>query len=331
MNVLQRPRAKEFCGTMRDYIIDTDVTLTFAVQYGGKTILDEEYVPDANNQVRIRKLGKFCELSLWGVWCAGETSWQTDAAGTFRFLINGVQDSESYVMFSRLQTKKDAGAPGWLSEVNRKVTRDGCKEFISMVMTEGARVTVTGYAPDGAGTEAVLLTVNNVPEVAPLTIDVSPARIKTLFPSLFLERYVVNCNCYGYEFLMDNTRYVDTWCFRYKNVYDMPETLSAVGGITLKGNNEDDTAAMYGVDRKFGVKVTDEYTVNSGVIMLQSDYRLWHNLLNAQEADVYVDGEWLPILITKQKFERELRRSVLKAVEFSFRMADAEQNNLIQV
>lgn len=331
MNVLQRPRAKEFCGTMRDYIIDTDVTLTFAVQYGGKTILDEEYVPDANNQVRIRKLGKFCELALWGVWCAGETSWQTDAAGTFRFLINGVQDSESYVMFSRLQTKKDAGAPGWLSEVNRKVTRDGCKEFISMVMTEGARVTVTGYAPDGAGTEAVLLTVNNVPEVAPLTIDVSPARIKALFPSLILERYVVNCNGYGYEFLIDNTRYVDTWCFRYKNVYDMPETLSAVGGITLKGNNEDDTAAMYGVDRKFGVKVTDEYTANSGVVMLQSDYLLWHNLLNAQETDIYIDGEWLPILITKQKFERELRRSVLKAVEFSFRMADSEQNNLMRL
>lgn len=331
MNVLQRPRAKEFCGTMRDYIIDTDVTLTFAVQYGGKTILDEEYVPDANNQVRIRKLGKFCELALWGVWCAGETSWQTDAAGTFRFLINGVQDSESYVMFSRLQTKKDAGSPGWLSEVNRKVTRDGCKEFISMVMTAGARVTVTGYAPDGASTEAVLLTVNNVPGVAPLTIDVSPARIKALFSSLILERYVVNCNGYGYEFLIDGTRYVDTWCFRYKNVYDMPETLSAVGGITLKGNNEDDTAAMYGVDRKFGVKVTDEYTANSGVVMLQSDYLLWHNLLNAQETDIYVDGEWLPILITKQKFERELRRSMLKAVEFSFRMADSEQNNLIRL
>ena len=71
MNVLQRPREKEFCATMRDYIIDTDVTITFAVKYGGKTILDEEYVPDANNQVRVRKLGKFCELALWGVWCSG--------------------------------------------------------------------------------------------------------------------------------------------------------------------------------------------------------------------------------------------------------------------
>lgn len=109
----------------------------------------------------------------------------------------------------------------------------------------------------------------------------------------------------------------------------MPETLSAVGGLSLNGSNEDDTASMFGVDRKFGVKVTDEYTVNSGIIILQSDYKLWHNLLNAQEADILVDGDWLPILITKQKYERDFRRNVLKAVEFTFRMADPEQNNLI--
>ena len=72
MNVIQRPRAEEFCATMQDYIIDTDSTITFSVQYGGKTVLEEEYVPDANYQVRVRKLGKFCELALWGVWCAGD-------------------------------------------------------------------------------------------------------------------------------------------------------------------------------------------------------------------------------------------------------------------
>lgn len=329
MNVLQRPREKEFCGTMRDYIIDTDVAITFAVKYGGQTILDEEYVPDANNQVRVRKLGKFCELALWGVWCAGETSWQTDAAGMFTFLINGAQDAQSFVMFSRLQTKKDADAPGWLSEVNRKVTRDGCKEYVSMVMGRGARVTVTGYAADGGSAEAVLLSVESGDTVAAMTVDVSPGRIKELLPGVNPERYVVSCGGYGYEFLADKTRYLDTWCFRYKNVYDMPETLSAVGEFSFKGNNESDGASMYGVERKFDVTVTDEFTVNSGVVMLQSDYKLWHNLLNAQEVDILVDDTWYPIVISKQKFERELRRSVLKAVEFTFRMADPEQNNII--
>lgn len=39
MNVIQRPRAREFCATMQDYIIDTDVTIAFAVKYGGKRYL----------------------------------------------------------------------------------------------------------------------------------------------------------------------------------------------------------------------------------------------------------------------------------------------------
>ena len=66
---------------MQDYIIDTDVTIRFSVQYGGRTILDEDYVPDGNNQVRIRRLGKFCAMALWGVWPDGEHTLQTTAAG----------------------------------------------------------------------------------------------------------------------------------------------------------------------------------------------------------------------------------------------------------
>lgn len=330
MNVLQRPRAKEFCGTMQDYIIDTDVTITFAVKYGGKAILEEEYVPDGNNLVHVRKLGKFCELALWGVWCAGEASWQADAAGTFTFLINGVEDMRSFVMFSRMQTKKEAAASGWLSEVNRKVTRPGCKEYVSMVMESAVSVSLTCYDAAGKSSVAVLLSRDKPDTVSPLTIDVSPEVIQTKFPSLKLVRYVISCNNFNYEFLVDQTGVMKAWCFRYKNVYDMPETLSAVGAITINGNNESDTASMYEVERKFGLKVTDEYTVNSGTIYLQSDYKLWHNLLNAQEVDILIAGEWLPIVITKQKYERELRRSVLKTVEFSFRMANPEQNNLIE-
>ena len=329
MNVIQRPREKEFCGTMRDYIIDTDVTIAFGIRYGGKLILQEEYVPDGKNQVRVRKLGDFCELALWGVWCAGDTCWQSNAAGTFTFLINGVEDAHCFVMFSRMQTKKDAVSPGWLSEVNRKVTRHGCKEYVSIVMGGSSGVVVTGYGENGTSGVKTLLNAGSG-NTAPVTLDVSPDLIGRLFPSLTLERYMVSCGDSGYEFFLDKTRYVDVWCFRYKNVYDMPETLSTVGGITVNGNNESNTASMYGVDRKFAVKVTDEYTANSGVVMLQSDYKLWHNFLNAQEVDILNNGEWIPIVITKQKYEREFLRSVLKAVEFSFRMADPEQNNLIE-
>lgn len=323
MNVIQRPRAREFCATMQDYIIDTDSTITFAVKYGGAKILDEEYVPDANNQVRIRKLGQFCELALWGVWCLDYAP-QSSASGTFTFFINDIEDMQSFVMYSRLQTKKDASSPGVLSEVSSKVTRMGTKEYVSGYPLNGGYDITVVFEDDTQEKKSF-----SVSDTVPFTVDVSPDIVFPKFSRSDIVRYTVEVLGGSMSFLVDSTRYVDVWCFRFKNVYDMPETLTATGELKLAGNNESDAAAMYGVQRKFGVKVTDEYTANSGSVMLQSDYKLWHNLLNAQEVEILADGEWLPIVITKQKFERSFRRSVLKAVEFNFTMADPEQNNLI--
>lgn len=330
MNVIQRPRAEEFCGTMQDYIIDTDGTIRFAVKYGGKVILEEEYVPDANFQVRVRKLGKFCELALWGVWCAGEASWQWDAAGTFTFLINGNEDTQSYVMFSRLQTKKEAATGGWLSEVREKVTRTGATEYASIVLRNGEKVIINARTVSGAVENKVFYTHAN--DRMPVTLDVSPGKAAALFPTLegSMVSYELVRGSDVMKFLLDGTRYTDMQCFRYKNVYDMPEVLTTVGGMTLKGGNQSNTGTMWGVDRQFGIEVTDEYTVNSGTVFLQSDYKLWHNLLNAQEVQIALEGVWYSIIVTKQNYEREFRKSVLKAVEFSFRMADADQNNLIE-
>lgn len=330
MNVIQRPKPREFCATMREYIIDTDSTITFSVRYGGKTVLEEEYSPDADFKVRTRGLGKFCELALWGVWCSGENTTQTDAAGDFTFLINGVEDMTCFVMFSRLVTRKDAEAPGCLSEVNRKVTYPGAKEYVSgfPVDASGKKgMNVTAYWDDG--TEEKRFVAAGSYDDGVYTFDTSPDVVSSLFEKPDILQYKVEVSGGFLLFVIDRTRYAEAWCFRFKNVYDMPETLTATGGLKMAGNNESDMAAMYGVDRKFGVKVTDEYTVNSGRIFFQSDYKLWHNLLNCQEAGILVNNEWLPIVVTKQKFEREFRKSVLKTVEFSFRLADPEQHNLI--
>ena len=325
MNVIQRPRASEFCATMQDYIIDTDSTITFAIQYGGKKILDEEYVPDANNQVRIRRLGQFCELALWGVWCAGEVSWQTEAAGAFSFYINETKDMDCEVIYSLFQTRKDASAPGVLSEVTRKVTRPGVPEFVSGYPHAGGFI-LTGYLPDG--------TEKNHNEQFSgsgiCTVQADYERACSLLGVDELQSYKVSLNGGTMEFLVDHTHYADRWVFRFKNVYDMPETLCCTGGLTVAGSSTDDTSLMYGVERKFELTNTDEYTVNSGILFLRSDYKLWHNLLNAREVEILSGEDWLPVVITKQKLERDFRKSVLTTVEFSFRMADPTQNNLIE-
>ena len=312
---------------MQDYVIDTDSTISFAVEYGGKRILEEEYVPDGQNQVRVRRLGHFCELALWGVWCAGEVHWQLSVAGTFSFFIDNVKDMDCHVTYSILQTRKSADAPGVLSEATQKVTRPGVPEYASGFLAG------SGYSLSGIGTDGVEKSVEvAVPSQgdAPFTVDASYSRVCQQLGVSSLRSYRVGFSGGSLEFLVDASRYADLRVFRFKNVYDMPETLACTGGLTLAGSNESDTAMMWGVERKFGLKVTDEYTALSGPIYLRQEYKLWHNLLNAREAEILCGEEWLPIVVTKQKLERDFRRSALAQVEFSFRLADPTQNNIIE-
>lgn len=326
MNVIQRPRPREFCATMQDYIIDTDATITFAVEYGGKRILEEEYVPDAQNQVRVRRLGRFCALALWGTWCNEEVHWQLSAAGTFTFYINGVKDADCFVTYSTLQTRKNADTPGVLSEVTQKVTRPGVPEYAS-----GFR-TGNGYILAGTGTDGVEKSVEvSVASQgdAPFTVDASYSRACQQLGVTSLQHYTVGFNGGSIEFLADASRYADLRVFRFKNVYDMPETLCCTGGLSVKGASEDTTGFLYGVERKLALKVTDEYTAVSGPVYLRQEYKLWHQLLNAREAQIRADNQWLDIVITQQKLERDFRRSALATVEFSFWLADSAQNGLI--
>ena len=327
MTVTQRPRTREFCATMQDYIIDTDSTITFSIYYGGKKILDEEYVPDAQNQVRIRRLGQFCELALWGEWCDGPMLWQSAASGTFSFYINGTKDTDSLVIYSRMRTRKPATSPGVLSEVTQKVTYPDATEYVSGFLNGGS-YTVSGILPDGT-TKSTEVSLGTQTDTI-CTVEIQYQDICAQLGAEALRSYTVGMSGGSMEFLVDTTPYAERWVFRFKNVYDMPETLCCTGGLAVSGSSEDDTASMYGVERKFGLKVTDEYTVNSGIIHLRSEYKLWHNLLNAREAEIWSGASWLPIIITKQKLERDFRRSALTTVEFSFRMADPTQNNLIE-
>lgn len=334
MNVIQRPESKSFTSMMLDYVIDTESTIQFTIKYLGKTILDEIYSPDASFQVRIRKLGKLCALALWGRWIEDDAASkaQDTVAGDFTFLIDGIEDATCYVALSRLQLKSDNKSWDFLSNARKKVTRSGAVEYISGYFTAADKLDVVVYKTDYS--QASAFTFFTAPINGIYTIDVSPDKVINASNIVGLSlssvsKIVLTHGNETYTYLVDQTSYIETHTFRFKNLFDVPETLHTVGEMVLKGANESDEAEMYGINRKFSLKVTDEYTANSGVIFLQTDYRLWHNLMNAQEAQINTDDGWLDIVISKQNFERNFRRNILKAVEFSFKMADPDQNNMI--
>lgn len=325
MTVLQRPRNEEFSSMMQDYIIDTDVTISFKVEYGGKTILQEDYVPDANNQVRIRQLGRFCENALWGVWNAGEVTWQSDLAGTFIFYINDIEDARTEVVYSRFAHNVPS-IRSILSTVHEKVTYPGSCEYVSGRLS-GGYWTITVFS----GEQMAETDVFGSNSAGIFTVDVSPDKIAAMFPDMIIDRYTVTMEDSSMTFHIDRTRIAEKWVIRFKNIFDAPETVTCTGGLSMKSAQEEAVGSMYGVERKFSVKVTDEYTVNSGAIHLQSDYKLWYALCHSQEASILIDGDWYPIIISKQSYERKYKRSILQAVEVSFRFANPIHANLIEL
>lgn len=322
MTILQQPSANEVAMNMTDFIIDTDSTIRFSVKYGSQTILSEDYVPDANWQVRTHKLGKFLAQALWGLWPTSDVFDQTHLKGTFDFYVDDVLQCSSDVLFS-CRYIKGVSNPVFLTHGTTKITRPDMKEWL----TVNAAETEVKVSAVNASFETKSASLGTVTEVT--TFNVSYDRVTTLLGFAPGGRYVITAGSSTFAYVVDHNHYAEVFQFRYRNVFDAPEVLSCVGDVKLKGAEKASTGYLYGVERKFDVRANDEYTANSGVIFLGSEYKYWHDFLNTREAEILIDGEWYPIIVSKQNYEREFRKDRLKAVEFSFRFADPDQNGLI--
>lgn len=329
MLVIQKPRAREFAATLQDYIIDTDVSITFAVEYGGKRILDEEYVPDANNQVRIRQLGRFCAMALWGEWPGKAAMAQPHACGSFRFLFNNVLDTTSFVYLSRFITPKDAMKPGVFSLSSRRVIYRGTKSYATGLLAAGAVPSYTIAATTSTGNKvSAKVEVSGADGDIPCTVEIDVDAIEAAHKWKDIAELSVQFRDGTAHFSVYAAQLPHIWQFRFRNCFDLPETVCCTESLLLSGNNTSDNAVIYGEERKYDLKVTDEYTAKSGPIFLQSDYKIWHDFIHSPMVQVYNEGQWVPIVITKSKFERDFRRTQLKGVEFSFRPSRPDQNML---
>lgn len=322
MTIIQQPKSNEVAMNMTDFIIDTDSTINFSVKFGGKVILKEDYVPDANWQVRTHKLGKFLAQALWGIWPSGSLTDQNHLKGTFEFFVDDVLKCSSEVLFS-CRYLKGVSNPTFLAHGNMKLTRPGVMEWLT-VNDAGVNVTVTATSVSGETKSATLGKVADV-----TTFNTSYDRVSTLLGFSPEGQYEIKAGSSVFTYVVDHNHYAEIFQFRYRNAFDAPEVVTCVGDVKLKGAEKASTGYLYGVERKFDVRANDEFTANSGVIFLGSEYKFWHDFLNTREAELYIDGEWYPIIVSKQNYEREFRKDRLKAVEFSFRFADPDQNGLL--
>ncbi|WP_455998950.1 hypothetical protein [Phocaeicola barnesiae] len=325
--IISKPAASGFAAALADFVIDSDKTVSFEVQYKGNAILAEEYVPDASNQVVVRKIGKFCNNALWGSWPSGNSTVQTNQFGTFTFLVDG-QTQSSLVVFSRTAPARSLAETPFLSSAQVKVTRPDVPEWVSGLFSSGETVTVKYSDTDGKVHSATLYTHSGSQGV--VTLDCSYSRVKSLLGGgLMLAYQVVRQNGGLMTFCVDHSVYPQKFVFRAKNNFDVPESVVCVGPVELKGGDNSETGYMFGIERKFIIRPDDELTASSGHIFMQSEYRIWRDFLNAQEAQIQIEGTWYDIIITKQNYTRTLRNNRLDSVEFSFRFADPDNNGIL--
>ena len=112
---------------------------------------------------------------------------------------------------------------------------------------------------------------------------------------------------------------------RFLNRYDVPQTMMTIQPLDVKPAFQDQTQLYLGNRVRYSVEQQDEYTLRSGVIHSQSEYASWADLVTSRKAEVYYEGQWLPIIVTKSNFT-VIRRSMGRPhVEISFCMADPKQ------
>lgn len=112
---------------------------------------------------------------------------------------------------------------------------------------------------------------------------------------------------------------------RFLNRYDVPQTMMTTQPLDVKPAFQDKTALYLGQHVRYSVEQQDEYTLRSGTIHSQSEYASWADLVTSRKAEVWYEGHWIPIIITKSNFT-VIRRSMGRPhVEITFRMADPKQ------
>ena len=336
MTIIQKPGETEFTGRMCDLVIDSDKTIDVEVRYNGKGVVSEKYSPDATNMIRLRRLHNLCNLCMWGR-SLGYLGEQDTAAGVFSFYVDGTQVAQSTLYYSAFMRRQSPMELGVFTDCPKRSTYRGAPELATGIpMTRTNSEGATEYY---VSIQATLSDDSQVSGDKQLFMAGSLRYAYTLSVSVEdVESYLGVSNVVEYSigftggsclFRVEEFPVEDVGSLRFRNLYDMPEIAHFTGGCSLSAANESEAAEVSGIRRKFGIKVNDEYKVSSGGISFGSEYRLWRDLCNSSEVEIWSEEYgWVPVTITKHKLEIDAFRKEFKEAELTLTIAEQRMNGL---
>ena len=326
MTIVQQPQSACFASMMDDFIIDSDASINFVAKYGTHTLLDENYAPDGDRRIIVRRLGVFCRMALWGLWYNGAATEQSYLFRQFDFYIDGTLVCSSNVYFASMATKKNISSllasGGFLTRVMTKVTRTDVPEYLTAIIPANVAVTAVPYK-GGVASNSVTVRASSS-SMSVVTMDVSFA---TLFAGGDYDKYDIVCG-EEFTFLIDKTTDDGYEVMRYKNLFDCPETVIFRGLLTHEGDTTVETAEIDGETRRATVRPNDNFTLDSGSFFLVTDYLLYHDLVNAMQISLLRNSSWIAVIINKYTFKR-YKRKTFEEISMNISAANPENETLI--
>lgn len=293
-----------------------DITITglqnsivFSLQVAGETIVSETYNYDNEGKVVIRGIADIVSKALYGTL---ETGLQDKARATVNFLVDGVVQFTKTLYASRFMNILDPnGAKKVLAVARHTVCHYGSPFYLSAIHD-----TTIVLHHDGGVTGAHIGT-NGTEQGAVYTKDCDPSTFGNVQ------------SIGGYMVVGDNEMIVDILppvCdgsvpIRFLNRYDVMESVMAKI-MTEKPSVNDEVSSMYGQRTRFTVKSATEYSVQSGKLLYKDQYDTWQDLLTSRKAQIYVNNQWIDIIITKGNYTRHRRDFYGSQVEVSFQTAN---------
>lgn len=290
----QNPFNTKFVADVGTLVVSSSDSVDAEMTVGGVTVLSERYSP-ANGEIVVRGLRNVLEAAIYGELKAGP---QENASKLTEIIVGSV-GFEQQLFASRLRNPRDP--------YGRKT-----------VMAAGDLVAVaSGHDGDFVGDANVLLTqVQGSSSVYTTALGYGPGTMAS-------GRYAL---ADGLTLWIDFTSCPErAVAVRFLNRYDVPQTMMTTRPLEVKPGFQDQTAMMYGRQTRYSVSQQDEYTLRSGAIHSMLEYASWADLITSRKAEVWMEGQWLPVIITKTNFNLVRRSKGMNPVEVSFRMADPRQ------
>lgn len=331
--ITSQPAALNFCGNLRDFVLDSDAAVTFKLYDGLELILEEKYFPDAAGEIRV-DLEDVIDglLSLQVPALTVPVYHQASGCKQFKAVFDATE-----VLFTVIKGGVDASVVAadflaanfltWQPQVKPVGLED--PQWLSYYAAAECQLMAKGYLVDGASAVEEIATL---PAGQLSTVNVTYATLAALFTS----------QPYSIDLYIQAGETVLTWVqrfelsdafFEFADIFVFENSLGGIDTVCFTGEKEANENFKFerglfdDVTRDYQVDPDQAYTKNTGYFRSESERRWSLEFFKSLQKYQFVSGILKSVILPKQSLD-----SVAGDLNgYSFTFALAKQTKYLEI